>query len=101
MINMFIAGLTAGALVDSIVNNNSLWWNLWLFVLMSSNLYCAFWKKNKKKEIKRDAERFGYYKEPTYSRPPRPGYQGTRTPNNSTADAIKNIKPPSTGSGIK
>ena len=41
----------------------------------------------------RDNERFGYCKSPRYPPPKRPG--------TSTADAIRNIKPPSTGSGIK
>jgi hypothetical protein len=48
-----------------------------------------------------DNGRFGYCKSPTYPRPLRPGFPGTRQPGTSSYEAMTKIKPPSTGSGIK
>jgi hypothetical protein len=43
-------------------------------------------------------------KQPSFKKPLRPGggYQpeGTRTPNNTTEESLKKIKPPNTGGGI-
>lgn len=50
-----------------------------------------------KKDIENyDTERFGYCKSPTYPKPKRPVSPGI-----DSVDSLRNIKPPSTGSGIK
>lgn len=46
MLNMFVAGFTTGAIIDSIYKNNFLWWTLWLIIIMIFNLYFALEKKN-------------------------------------------------------
>lgn len=71
--------------------------------VLSLFVYKSIWnKKTRKDENTFDNSRFIHCKSPTYPAPPRPGYQPKqREPGTQSAKDLKNIKPPSTGSGIK
>ncbi|WP_271814506.1 hypothetical protein [Clostridium beijerinckii] len=68
-------------------------------IIFLSIITLVFMKTVIEKEFKptnkteRDNDRFGYCKSPTYP--------GPKIPRTDSANSLKNIKPPSTGSGIK